>query len=471
MKSLRLMITAVLVIVLTAGLFAGCGADIPEPKSVEERENVEKVATDKETAEGTSNGTADETKVEAEETDKTSFSGEISVAVPAGSYTEFMNTQIIPYFEAEYPNVKVNAIIDENIDVRIAAGDFPNIMLGVFGYMPAKYAKMGLIANFDEIEGSQEVLDRVSPEFVNRNFDGQYYVPWNATTQLMIYNKELFAEAGLDPENPPKTFDEYLEASQAISALPDREDGSPVYGSVMWNDALSWGGWYWTMMSQIYYNFNDGQYQLFNEYGTDVVFDQEEANMDEFLSFMKEVQKTAPPTMEMNFFSRNIGMWLQYGYGWKNNLNEAPGQPMVIGEDVGVAPIPTASENGTQWSTLDGRAIMIFKTSVEEEAIAWEFTKFLMRDDKNLEACKYLGQLPTLKSLKDDPFFNLPENKPFVDQLASTLPNEPIAEVDAIANIILQNYVDVVIGETLSPEEAVAKMAEESRAKLKELQQ
>lgn len=465
-RALALLMSMLMLVVLVAG----CGQTLPEPTDTA-TESATTTGTEEQEVEAEESGSTDtEEAAVAEEVDKESFVGEITVAVPTGSYTEYMDQQVIPYFQEEYPNVTVNTIIDENIDVRIAAGDVPNLMLGVFGYMPAKYAQLGLLVDYKEVDGYEAVFDTVSPEFVKENYDGLYYVPWNATTQLMIYNKELFAEAGLDPENPPKTFDEYLTAARAISELPDREDGSPVYGSVLWNDALSWGGWYWTMKSQIYYNFNDGQYQLFNEFGTDVVFDQEEAKMAEFLTFMKDVQDTAPPTMEMNFFSRNIGMWLQYGYGWKNNLNEAPGQPMVIGEDVGVAPIPTMTEGGTHWSTLDGRALLTFKTTPEEEAITWELIKFLMREDKNLEACKYLGQLPTLKALKDDPFFNLPENKPFVEQLANTIPNEPIAEVDIVANVILGKYTEAVIGGTITAEEAVVQMAEEARKQLEELQ-
>lgn len=459
MKKVKKPLVILLLLAMMVGLFTGCSSDLPEPKD----ETKPSASQEKE-----ANKDKDAKKDVTEEVNKEDFKGEITVVLPAGSYTEFMDKQIIPYFEAEYPNVKVHTGTDENIDAKIAAGDVPNIMAGVFGYMPAKYAKMGKLVDYKEVEGYKEVIDRISDEFIIENYDGLYYVPWNSTTQMMIYNKDLFKEAGLDPEDPPSTFDEYLDVAKKISALPDREDGSKVYGSVMWNDALAWGGWYWTMMSQIYYNFNDGQFQLFNEYGTDVVIDNPDTKMMEFFEFMKAVQETAPPTMEKNFFSRNVGMWLQYGYGWKNNLNEAAGQPMVIGEDVGVAPIPVSNEGDTHWSTLDGRALMTFKTNPEEEAIAWEFVKFLMRDDYNLQACKYLGQLPTLKILKDDPFFNLPDNKPFVDQLVNTIPNEPIAEVDDIANIILQVYSEVVIEQSITPKEAVAKIAEESRKALQE---
>jgi len=171
--------------------------------------------------------------------------------------------------------------------------------------------------------------------------------------------------------------------------------------------------------------------------------------------------------MEKNFFNRNVGMWLQYGYGWKTNLKTAKDTPMEIGKDVGVAPIPVPKEGDTHWSTLDGRSLMIFKSNPEQEKLAWELVKYLMRDDKNLEALKALGQLPTLKALESDPFFQLPENKPFVDQLQHTLINEPIPELDQVSNEIQQAILKVALEKSLTPEEAVKQAAEKARSILR----
>lgn len=446
MKNFKRIISLFLTVVMVTMTFAGCSSH--------------QTKTEQQT--GNQDNNTRENIISKED-----FKGEIELMVPAGDYISFMKENIIPYFEKEYPNVKVIVTDDQNIDTRIAAGDAPDVYAGVFGYQPAKYAKMGKLVNYEKFEDYNELFARIDERYINKNFGGLYYVPWNATTQLMIYNKNLFKEAGLDPNKPPKTFEEFLETAEKISRLPKREDGSKVYGTVFWNEALAWGGWYWTMLTQIYYNMNNGQYQLFNKYGTDVVFDKEDAKMGEFFQFMRKAQEYAPPNMEKNFFSRNIGMWLQFGYGWKANLDEAAGEPMEIGKDVGVAPIPVPKEGDTHWSTLDGRALMIFKSKPEQEKLAWELVKFLMRDDKNLEACKTLGQLPTLKSLKNDPYFQLPENKPFVEQLKYTLPNEPFAEVDDVANIIQQVYIETVIEKKISPDEAVEKAAKKAREILK----
>ncbi|WP_041607908.1 extracellular solute-binding protein [Halobacteroides halobius] len=387
--------------------------------------------------------------------------------VPAGDYMSFMKKNVIPKFEKKYPNVELTVSNDKNLKTRISAGDEPDVYTGTFGYQPAMYAKSGKIVNLEKFKDSEKVFDRISDRYITRNYNGLYYVPWNVTTQLMIYNKELFREAGLDPEDPPETFAEFLKAAKKINNLPNRKDGSEIYGTVFWNEALSWGGWYWTMLTQIYYNMNDGQYQLFNNYGTDIVFDKEEANMDKFYEFAREAQQYAPPTMKTNFFSRNIGMWLQFGYGWMANLDEAKGEPMKIGEDVGVAPIPVLEKGDTHWSTLDGRSIMIFRSNPEKERLAWELVKFLMKKDINLKACKALGQLPTLKSLQDVPYFNQPETKPFVEQLKHTLTNEPVAELGDVANILQQMYIKTVIKEKISPEKAVEKAAKKARELLK----
>lgn len=52
--------------------------------------------------------------------------------------------------------------------------------------------------------------------------------------------------------------------------------------------------------------------------------------------------------------------------------------------------------------------------------------------------------------------------------MAYTIPNESIAEVDQVSNIILQVYSEVVIDKSITPEEAVEKIAEEARALLEE---
>ncbi|MGV2989861.1 extracellular solute-binding protein [Vibrio sp. E150_011] len=380
----------------------------------------------------------------------------IDIMVPsAGDYISFFNDVAIPEFNERYPDVNVVVSNDMNIDTRIAAGDTPNLYTGVFGYQPAKLAKLGLLVSYQSFDDFDELTERISSNFLIKNFGRNFYVPWNATTQLMIYNKNLFLEAGLDPDSPPKTWDEYIEVSSKISQLPNRTDGTPVYGSALWNEKLSAGDWYWGMLSQIYYNFNEGKYGLLNKYGTSIEFDKKDANFEKFLETMKALQQSAPVTMEKTFFSRTIGMWPQYGFGWKNLLDSAAGSPMIIGEDVGLAPIPTMSEGSPHYSTLDGRALMIFKGSEQQEYYSWELVKMLMEDDMNHKANIHLGQLPVLKTLLGRDYYQRPDVKPFIDQLKYTKISEPFIQAGDVAGIILDTYIKVVLNDQLTPQEGV----------------
>ena len=130
-----------------------------------------------------------------------------------------------------------------------------------------------------------------------------------------------------------------------------------MYGTVFWNDALSWGGWYWNMLQPMYLNANQDKCQLLNKLGTDITFDQPDCKMADFFDFNQKAQKFSPPTMEKSFFSRTIGMWPQYGYSWEPNLKEAAEKPMVIGQDVGVAPVPVMNAGDTPYTTYGGRAL------------------------------------------------------------------------------------------------------------------
>ena len=57
-------------------------------------------------------------------------------------------------------------------------------------------------------------------EFKRRNEfaapPGIYGVPIDVTNIQMLYNKDLFKQAGLDPESPPRTFAEFIAAAKRL---------------------------------------------------------------------------------------------------------------------------------------------------------------------------------------------------------------------------------------------------------------
>jgi multiple sugar transport system substrate-binding protein len=284
----------------------------------------------------------------------TPMADQIRVSVVAGAMQDTM-TELVEKYEAANPDVKITLELEPEggaFQALIAAGNQPDLIITSFGPQLGKLAEQDAALVLDDLEGADDLFARLEPVSLQKLYGHSYYVPVGADVTLMIYNKALFEEAGLDPDNPPATWDEFLAAAAAIDALPNRENGDEVYGAVFWNEALQWGGWYWNMLQPIYLNANQGECQLLNNLATDIVFDREECALDKFFEFVKAAQQYAPPTMEKNFFGRAIGMWLQYGYSWEPNLQTAAGEPMVIGEDVGVAPVPVPEEGDTELHDL-----------------------------------------------------------------------------------------------------------------------
>ncbi len=84
----------------------------------------------------------------------------------------------------------------------------------------------GVIIPISDLADSPEEqawLDGFYDGFMNdTKFDGKIYsVPFQRSTPVFYYNKDAFREAGLDPENPPETWDEMIEMGKQLTKRDD----------------------------------------------------------------------------------------------------------------------------------------------------------------------------------------------------------------------------------------------------------
>ena len=49
--------------------------------------------------------------------------------------------------------------------------------------------------------------------------DQLYSMPFNISTPLLYINKDMFRKAGLDPDKPPRTFDEFAECARKLTIV------------------------------------------------------------------------------------------------------------------------------------------------------------------------------------------------------------------------------------------------------------
>ena len=141
---------------------------------------------------------------------------------------------MIAEFNKEFPNITVTteAVTDyaEDSLLRLTTGDWGDIM-----HIPA-VDKSDLATYFmplDTLDNLSQTLNFVS----SWSYDGVCYgIPYMANAQGLLYNKKVFADAGIT--TLPKTADEFLDDLQLIK---DNTDAIPLYT----NYAAGWtmGAW------------------------------------------------------------------------------------------------------------------------------------------------------------------------------------------------------------------------------------
>jgi len=144
-----------------------------------------------------------------------------------GSLTKVVDG-IVDKFEAANPDIKVNAIYSGNYDdtrVRalsaLASGE-PAQLAVMFSIDAYDLIEQDLIVPFDDyVKTDQDKawLNGFYPALMaNGKIEGKTWgIPFQRSTIVAYYNKDLFKAAGLDPEAPPKTWDEMISMGKALT--------------------------------------------------------------------------------------------------------------------------------------------------------------------------------------------------------------------------------------------------------------
>jgi ABC-type glycerol-3-phosphate transport system substrate-binding protein len=149
-------------------------------------------------------------------------------------------------FEKLHPNIHViphEGLMDpQTFATKLAGGQLENVFYTYFtdpGNLIAKHQVADIsaeIGDFATIKQIQPQLLRIYQDDKGRT----YGVPWKNYSMGLLYNRALFTRAGLNPDQPPTTWDEVRTAAQKIAALGD---GTVGYGDYSKSNT---GGWHFT---------------------------------------------------------------------------------------------------------------------------------------------------------------------------------------------------------------------------------
>ncbi|MER5941018.1 extracellular solute-binding protein [Streptomyces sp. NPDC001928] len=154
--------------------------------------------------------------------------------------------QDVKDFEKSHPKIRIEAhegyMDPKTFSAKLAGGQLEDVYY-VYFTDPAGLIRRRQGADITPYLKGVPYVDDVAPAFrkVFTGPDGKIYGLPNGQYSLgLIYNRELFKRAGLDPAQPPTNWDGVREAAQRISALGD---GIVGYADYSKNNQ---GGWHFT---------------------------------------------------------------------------------------------------------------------------------------------------------------------------------------------------------------------------------
>ncbi|WP_172119691.1 ABC transporter substrate-binding protein [Actinomyces faecalis] len=302
---------------------------------------------------------------------------------------------MIAEFEEANPGIKVDMQdlgwndATASMGVMASSGTLPDLMYHLPGDV-FDLASKGLVTDLTD-KLSPELKDDIFPALLQAGqYEGkQYLVPSSVSPLFLWYNTELFEKAGLDPDNPPKTWDELLAAGRQIAektdasgiALFSKSAGGETSGLYESLFAGAIGGSAWDSKSQRYL-YDDLKY---------------DAKALQTLEFMRELVDIAQPNVveysrfdtRTLFRDGHVGMAVdlihmqnQIGDGLKDGIFRVAELPAPAGQ--------------TSISTISAGGWFIPTNSAHPEE-AMKLLEFFMETDNQIKHTAY-GSAPILKS-------------------------------------------------------------------------
>jgi len=289
-----------------------------------------------------------------------------------------LERDILDEFEAANPDIEV---VMENIQqpgygqkllMSYVAGNPPDV-ISLDASSSAVFVNNGLLTDLAEPakrDGSSS--DSFFPNALDiaRRGERIYAIPFDFTPMVILYNKRMFREAGVEFPKAGWTRDEFLEKARQLTKL---RDGKPIqYGFVFTREMPMWFGWIWANGGDVL--SADGRHAVGYLDGPACV------DAIRFLRDLVKVHKAAPSLSQAaavgrDLFrdpvidGRHIGRAAMTMTGhWA--LIECRLDKM----DIGVASIP--SNAGRHVTVIYENGLAISKASRNKEA-AWRYIRYM----------------------------------------------------------------------------------------------
>lgn len=344
----------------------------------------------------------------------------------------------------EYREIQFDDVVSEAMRA-FSTGRAPDI-IAIDNPEHALFAAHGAFLDLTDMIAKSDVIN---PEnyypgpLKSVTWDGKYYgVPKATNTIALYYNKDMFKAKGLDPNQPPKTWDELVDYARKLN---DPENN--VYGLAFCAKANEEGTFQFLPWAQM----GGGSYDHINTDGAVKALTVWKQIVDEKLA-SPDVLTSSQWNMTATFNAGNAAMDISGPWEINRMLDDAK-------FDWGVALLPTETEGGERSSAMGDFNWAIFSTTKHPEEAFKVLEYFASQDDKLFQN---YGQIPARSDI------TIPETgiplkdaalKVFQEQLKYAQPRGPHPEWPKISKAIQDALQGALTGQE-TPKDALDQAAQ-----------
>lgn len=299
----------------------------------------------------------------------------------------------------------------------IDAGDAPDVILYHINEMP-QYANLGAVIPMDDLiaEAGINMDDFGDTVREMSAWNGQIYgIPFDIHPLALYYNVDMVEAAGLDPNNPPKTGEEFMTWATALTT-------DTVFGvSIPTTNVMTFRLW-WSLMFQ-----NGGQF-ISDDLQTITINNPESAEALQFLYDLVHVQGVAPIEQadpDADFRDGKTAMTFQ-GPWWINGFAETENLNFMT------APLPLFFDTPAVWASSHFFSLSNGDDPTQTQASTL-FVKWMV---DNSDLWSLSGQIPASRVARESELFLSSDiygyQKAFVDSLDSIVYTPPLIQSTSI---------------------------------------
>ena len=394
--------------------------------------------------------------------------------VNVGGSAAALIEQICADFNAENPDIVVEPVYTGNYDdtvtkiqTAIQGGTPPDVFVSL-ATQRFTMASTGMAMPLDDLiaadgeEGQAYIDDFLDGFMLDSYVDGQIYsIPFQRSTMVLFYNKDAFEEVGLDPEDPPETWEEVVEYGQKLT-------NENRYGVGL---ALNSGSAQWAFTGFCLQNSANGE-NLMTEDGKQVLFDTPEnvEALQFWLDLQNKYQIMAPGIVQWTdlptqFLAGEVAM-IYHTTGNMANINDN------AEFEFGTAFLP----GHKRVAAPTGGGNFYISSGISEERVqaAWKFIKFATETERAAQWSLDTGYVATREScfetdLIKNYYEELPQAKVAYDQIPYSGPELTTYNAAEIWRVLNDNIQAAVVGDA-TPQEAFTAAQEQATEILAEYQ-